>query len=98
MRKTFGTRRAAPIIEMLLPEQPGSGDHPAFPRIGMNQFGHMSKQSFHRHPDIRIESGIEAGKFGFELGLAASMVTHPHLESAATRLRMGPAAVQVERR
>ena len=69
----FWSSRAAAIIEMLLTQQPGSRNDAALCAVHMDELGNVAQHIFDRHPDIRIEPGVESSVFGFELSLAAAI-------------------------
>jgi hypothetical protein len=65
---------------VLLAEQPGSRNDAALRSIRMDELRDVAQQIFYRHPDIRIQPGIEPSVLSFELGLPATILAHPHLD------------------
>src|SRR6476659_710116 len=80
--KPFWSSGAAAVVEMLLPQEPGSRDNAALGPVHMDKLGDVPEHTLYRHPDLRIEPRIESSVFGLELCFPAAIVSHPHPDHA----------------
>jgi hypothetical protein len=80
---------------VLLTKQSRAGDDSCLGVVLVNQIGDMAEQAFNRHPDARLDPGIQLCVLCSESGLAAAFVSHPLLNDATGRPLVLPPRVAV---